>query len=40
MSAPVGTTGTEAMVEIHSVHKNFGPLEVLRGIDLSVRTGR
>ncbi|MEV1093315.1 amino acid ABC transporter ATP-binding protein [Streptomyces microflavus] len=27
------------MVEIRSVHKNFGSLEVLRGIDLSVRPG-
>jgi len=29
----------EAMVEIRSVHKNFGSLEVLRGVDLSVRPG-
>ncbi|WP_371094717.1 amino acid ABC transporter ATP-binding protein [Streptomyces sanglieri] len=27
------------MVEIRSVHKSFGSAEVLRGIDLSVRTG-
>ncbi|MFC8592752.1 amino acid ABC transporter ATP-binding protein [Streptomyces atroolivaceus] len=27
------------MVEIRSVHKSFGPLEVLRGIDLSVCAG-
>ncbi|MGW2329427.1 amino acid ABC transporter ATP-binding protein [Streptomyces sp. NPDC001700] len=27
------------MVDIRSVHKSFGPLEVLRGIDLEVRTG-
>ncbi|MFF5898484.1 amino acid ABC transporter ATP-binding protein [Streptomyces argenteolus] len=27
------------MVEIRAVHKSFGPLEVLRGIDLSVRPG-
>ncbi|MFE3943331.1 amino acid ABC transporter ATP-binding protein [Streptomyces sp. NPDC059118] len=27
------------MVEIRSVHKRFGSLEVLRGIDLSVRAG-
>ncbi|MCX4868008.1 amino acid ABC transporter ATP-binding protein [Streptomyces sp. NBC_00257] len=27
------------MVEIRSVHKSFGSVEVLRGIDLSVRTG-
>ncbi|SNB86618.1 amino acid ABC transporter ATP-binding protein, PAAT family [Streptomyces sp. PgraA7] len=34
MSAP-----GDAMVEIRSVHKKFGSLEVLRGIDLSVRPG-
>ncbi|WP_329618526.1 amino acid ABC transporter ATP-binding protein [Streptomyces sp. S465] len=28
-----------AMVDIRSVHKSFGPLEVLRGIDLEVRSG-
>jgi polar amino acid transport system ATP-binding protein len=28
-----------AMVDIRSVHKSFGSLEVLRGIDLTVRTG-
>ncbi|MER5809004.1 amino acid ABC transporter ATP-binding protein [Streptomyces sp. NPDC002033] len=27
------------MVEVHGVHKSFGPLEVLRGVDLSVRAG-
>ncbi|MFJ7150078.1 amino acid ABC transporter ATP-binding protein [Streptomyces sp. NPDC100445] len=27
------------MVDIRSVHKSFGPLEVLRGIDLQVRAG-
>ncbi|WP_329534827.1 amino acid ABC transporter ATP-binding protein [Streptomyces sp. NBC_01450] len=27
------------MVDIRSVHKSFGPLEVLKGIDLEVRTG-
>jgi polar amino acid transport system ATP-binding protein len=27
------------MVDIRSVHKSFGPLQVLRGIDLQVRTG-
>ncbi|MFG2620782.1 amino acid ABC transporter ATP-binding protein [Streptomyces sp. NPDC048507] len=27
------------MVDVHGVHKSFGPLEVLRGVDLSVRTG-
>ena len=29
----------DAMVEVRSVHKSFGTLEVLRGIDLSVRAG-
>ncbi|SCF57269.1 amino acid ABC transporter ATP-binding protein, PAAT family [Streptomyces sp. Ncost-T10-10d] len=33
------TASTDVMVEIRSVHKRFGSLEVLRGIDLSVRTG-
>jgi polar amino acid transport system ATP-binding protein len=27
------------MVEVRGVHKSYGPLEVLRGIDLTVRTG-
>ncbi|WP_399883281.1 amino acid ABC transporter ATP-binding protein [Streptomyces sp. BBFR51] len=30
---------TNVMVDIRSVHKSFGPLEVLKGIDLTVRTG-
>ncbi|MFG2136954.1 amino acid ABC transporter ATP-binding protein [Streptomyces sp. NPDC048650] len=33
------TTATRAMVEIRSVHKSFGALEVLKGVDLAVRTG-
>ncbi|MFJ9850734.1 amino acid ABC transporter ATP-binding protein [Streptomyces sp. NPDC101150] len=28
-----------AMVEVRSVHKSFGPLEVLKGVDLDVRGG-
>ncbi|AWN26474.1 amino acid ABC transporter ATP-binding protein [Streptomyces sp. NEAU-S7GS2] len=28
-----------AMVEVRSVHKSFGPLDVLKGVDLDVRTG-
>ncbi|MFC6065877.1 amino acid ABC transporter ATP-binding protein [Streptomyces ochraceiscleroticus] len=32
-------TVTTPMVEIKSVTKSFGPVEVLRGIDLTVRTG-
>ncbi|MYX10307.1 ATP-binding cassette domain-containing protein [Streptomyces sp. SID8375] len=27
------------MVEVRSVHKSFGPLDVLKGVDLDVRTG-
>ncbi|WTQ62536.1 amino acid ABC transporter ATP-binding protein [Streptomyces sp. NBC_00158] len=27
------------MVDVRGVHKSFGPLEVLRGVDLTVRTG-
>jgi len=27
------------MIEIHEVHKRFGPLEVLKGIDLVIRPG-
>ncbi|MFF8276460.1 amino acid ABC transporter ATP-binding protein [Streptomyces lateritius] len=33
------TAGQVSMVEVRSVHKSFGPLEVLRGIDLDVRAG-
>ncbi|MFD0352257.1 amino acid ABC transporter ATP-binding protein [Streptomyces sp. NPDC127110] len=29
----------DVMVEVRGVHKSFGPLEVLRGVDLTVRTG-
>ncbi|KPI30873.1 Fe(3+)-transporting ATPase [Actinobacteria bacterium OV450] len=29
----------DVMVEVRDVHKSFGPLEVLRGVDLHVRTG-
>ncbi len=40
MSAPTEeAAGSEGMVEIRSVHKSFGAVEVLRGIDLSVRAG-
>lgn len=35
----VSDGGTGVMVDIRSVHKSFGPLEVLKGIDLTVRTG-
>ncbi|MFF8840036.1 amino acid ABC transporter ATP-binding protein [Streptomyces sp. NPDC015130] len=34
-----GPEAATAKVEIRSVHKNFGPLQVLRGIDLDVRAG-
>ncbi|MGV9572864.1 amino acid ABC transporter ATP-binding protein, partial [Streptomyces nigra] len=30
---------SDAMIDVHNVHKSFGPLEVLRGIDLRVREG-
>ncbi|MEU4080982.1 ectoine/hydroxyectoine ABC transporter ATP-binding protein EhuA [Streptomyces venezuelae] len=33
------SAGATAKVEIRSVHKTFGPLHVLRGIDLDVRAG-
>ncbi|MFF2194605.1 amino acid ABC transporter ATP-binding protein [Streptomyces sp. NPDC058157] len=29
----------DVMVDVRAVHKSFGPLEVLRGIDLTVRAG-
>ncbi len=39
-ATPAGTSATpSAMVELRAVHKSFGPLEVLRGVDLRVRTG-
>jgi len=31
--------GSTAMVKAEGVHKSFGPLEVLKGIDLEVRSG-
>ncbi|MFF0300051.1 amino acid ABC transporter ATP-binding protein [Streptomyces sp. NPDC004562] len=30
---------SDVMIDVHHVHKSFGPLEVLRGIDLRVREG-
>ncbi|MER6693390.1 ATP-binding cassette domain-containing protein, partial [Streptomyces minutiscleroticus] len=30
---------SEVMVDVHGVRKSFGPLEVLRGVDLRVRAG-
>jgi polar amino acid transport system ATP-binding protein len=30
---------SDVMVDVHGVHKSFGPLEVLRGVDLQVRAG-
>ncbi|GAA5010828.1 amino acid ABC transporter ATP-binding protein [Streptomyces siamensis] len=40
-AAAAGTNqaGATAMVDITSVRKSFGPLEVLKGIDLQVRAG-
>ncbi|MET7883888.1 amino acid ABC transporter ATP-binding protein [Streptomyces avermitilis] len=39
MSTPSPATPAPAMVDIRSVHKSFGPLDVLKGIDLEVRAG-
>jgi polar amino acid transport system ATP-binding protein len=42
MTAPTETLaapGNRAMVEAHNVHKSFGRLEVLKGVDLQVRPG-
>ncbi|WP_269248316.1 amino acid ABC transporter ATP-binding protein [Streptomyces sp. Qhu-G9] len=37
---PATADGTAApMVDVRSVHKSFGPLEVLKGVDLAVRAG-
>lgn len=33
------TDATNAMVEVRSVRKSFGPLEVLKGVDLTVAAG-
>ncbi|RII09364.1 Glutamine transport ATP-binding protein GlnQ [Streptomyces sp. YIM 130001] len=30
---------SNVMVDVHGVHKSFGPVEVLRGVDLQVRAG-
>ncbi len=32
-------TASRPMIEVAGLHKHFGPLHVLRGIDLSVATG-
>ncbi|MFJ5115474.1 amino acid ABC transporter ATP-binding protein [Streptomyces sp. NPDC088551] len=37
--APVDPAAGPPLVVAHDVHKRFGPLEVLRGIDLEVRAG-
>ncbi|GGS39944.1 amino acid ABC transporter ATP-binding protein [Streptomyces griseoviridis] len=34
------TEVSEVMVDVRGVHKSFGPLDVLRGVDLQVRTGQ
>ena len=41
VTGPTDVTPTDGdvMVDVRGVHKNFGPLQVLRGIDLQVRTG-
>ncbi|PSK97435.1 amino acid ABC transporter ATP-binding protein (PAAT family) [Murinocardiopsis flavida] len=37
--SPNGAPGSDAMVVAEDVHKSFGRLEVLRGIDLTVKRG-
>ena len=39
MSLSFDTPGSGPMVQAEAVHKRFGPLEVLRGIDLEVKRG-
>ncbi|WP_433296797.1 amino acid ABC transporter ATP-binding protein [Pseudonocardia sp. CA-142604] len=39
MTAPAAVTAAPPMVDLRGVHKSFGALEVLRGIDLTVRAG-
>jgi polar amino acid transport system ATP-binding protein len=39
MTALVRAAAAPPMVDLRGVHKSFGALEVLRGIDLTVRTG-
>jgi polar amino acid transport system ATP-binding protein len=39
VSLSFDTPGSGPMVQAEAVHKRFGPLEVLRGIDLEVRRG-
>jgi polar amino acid transport system ATP-binding protein len=37
--APAERTTTTGLVEIHDVHKSYGGIEVLRGIDLTIAPG-
>jgi len=39
MTAVVAETATRGLVEIHNVHKSYGGVEVLSGIDLTVQPG-
>jgi polar amino acid transport system ATP-binding protein len=39
MSEVVSQVVSQVMVDVRGVHKSFGPLQVLRGVDLEVRTG-
>ncbi|SDL90079.1 amino acid ABC transporter ATP-binding protein [Microbacterium azadirachtae] len=39
MSTVIAETATSGLVEIHNVHKSFGGVEVLSGIDLTVQPG-
>jgi polar amino acid transport system ATP-binding protein len=39
-SNPPATPATDALLRVEGVHKSFGALEVLKGIDLAVRFGQ
>ncbi|MFT4259123.1 amino acid ABC transporter ATP-binding protein [Microbacterium sp.] len=39
MTAVIAETATRGLVEIHNVHKSYGGVEVLSGIDLTVQPG-
>ena len=39
MTAPTEVTGSSPAVLVRGVHKSFGALHVLRGVDLTVRQG-
>ncbi len=39
-STPPGPGASEPILELHGVYKRFGPLEVLKGIDLAIAPGK